>query len=402
MAYRFWRSKKSFSIINIISGISFWGIAVGTAALIIVLSAFNGLESLVSSMFNSFHSEYRIEPVSGKYFENKSVDTSLLASIDGVSQVGFVVEDVCMVRYGERQQVVYLKGVEPGKGYEEKFTPLMLGGSSELGNDTLYQALVGASVYYSLGINPNDFTTLLTFYSPKRTAAASADISSEFMTGKAFPGGVFSVQQEFDESYIVVPVALTRDLFEYKNISTAIEISTTGNGSQSDIEESLQQTVGDKFVVKNRMEQEEAMYKIMQSEKLIVFLILAMILLITSFTIISTLTLEILSKQKDLSTLYALGADVRQVRRVIVSHGFIICLAGMLVGFVISIIILVLQQQVGLVRFEGGSTFITEIYPVKMIWTDFAFVFATILAIAFFVSRIPVRRIHSGWFSFRF
>jgi len=127
-----------------------------------------------------------------------------------------------------------------------------------------------------------------------------------------------------------------------------------------------------------------------------------MILLITSFTIISTLTLEIISKQKDLSTLFALGAGVHQVRRVIVSHGFIICLAGMMLGFVISIIILVLQQQVGLVRFEGGSTFITDIYPVKMIWTDFAIVFVTILAIAFFVSRIPVRRIHSGWFSFRF
>ena len=402
MAFRFWRSKKSFSIINIISGISFWGIAVGTAALIIVLSAFNGLEGMISTMFNNFHSELRIEPVNGKYFQNNRIDTSRIASLSGVEHVSYVVEDICMVRYSDRQQVVYIKGVEPGKGFEQKFKPLMLNGSSNLGTDSVPYSLVGAGIFYSLGININDFTTPLIFYSPKRTSAASADISSSFRSRSSIAGGMFSVQQEFDEKYIVVPLLLARDLLEYENISTAVEISISNELLIPGIEDELQDMAGDGFNVKNRMEQEEALYKIMKSEKLIVFLILALILLITSFTIISTLTLEILSKQKDLSTLYALGAGVQKIRRVIISHGFIICLTGMLVGFVISIIVIVLQQNFGLVRFAGGDTFISDIYPVKIIWTDFVYVFFTVLAIATLISRIPVRRINAGWFSFRY
>lgn len=402
MAFRFWRSKKSFSIINIISGISFWGIAVGTAALIIVLSAFNGLEGMISTMYNSFHSELRIEPVSGKYFTTKDIDTSAIASLSGVDYISPVVEDICMVRYGDRQQVVYIKGVEPGKGYEEKFKPLMLTGSSNLGTDSVPRALIGAGIYYSLGVNINDFTTTLTFYSPKRTSAASADISTSFLSRNAIPGGMFSVQQDFDEKYIIVPLSLAAYLLEYNGISTAIEINISNAELIPGLEKKVQNIVGDHYIVKNRMEQEEAMYKIMKSEKLVVFLILALILLITSFTIISTLTLEILAKRKDLSSLFAMGAGVRKIRMVIITHGFIICLTGMLVGFVISTAVLLAQMHFGLIRFSSGGTFVSDIYPVKLIWTDFVYVFFTVLAIATLISQIPVRRIHSSWFSFRY
>jgi len=245
MAFRFWRSKKSFSIINIISGISFWGIAVGTAALIIVLSAFNGLEGMISTMFNNFHSELRIEPVNGKYFQNNRIDTSRIASLNGVEHVSYVVEDICMVRYSDRQQVVYIKGVEPGKGFEQKFKPLMLNGSSNLGTDSVPYSLVGAGIFYSLGININDFTTPLIFYSPKRTSAASADISSSFRSRSSIAGGMFSVQQEFDEKYIVVPLLLARDLLEYENISTAVEISISDERLIPGIEDELQDMAGD-------------------------------------------------------------------------------------------------------------------------------------------------------------
>jgi lipoprotein-releasing system permease protein len=402
MAFRYWRSKKSFSIINIISGISFWGIAIGTAALIIVLSAFNGLEGMVSSMFNSFHSDIRIEPVSGKYFQNRDIDTSRIIALESVANMSFVVEDICMVRYNDRQQIAMLKGVSPNCGYEERFAPLMLNGNSKIEHDSVSFALIGAGLYYSLGVNLNDYSTPITFYSPKRTAAASADISAAFETAVAVPGGMFSVQQDFDEKYIIVPIRIARNLLEYENISTAIEVTAKPNTSLSELEKELQQLAGDNFVVKNRIEQEEALYKIMKSEKLIVFLILSLILLITSFTIISTLTLVILSKQKDLSTLYSLGASVKQIRKVLVSYGFFISLIGMLTGFIISTAVVVAQQKFGLVRFQGGTTFISDIYPVKLIWTDYAYVFLTVLTISFLISRIPVRRIHASWFNFRY
>ncbi len=402
IAFKFWRSKKSFSIVNIISSISFWGIAVGTAALIIVLSAFNGLEGMISTMFNNFHSELRVEPVKGKYFSNDKIDTAAISLISGIDNVSYVVEDICMVRYGDKQQVVYIKGVETNKGFEQKFKPLLLNGSSYLGNDSMPQAIVGAGIFYSLGININDFTTPLTFYSPKRKTPASADISSAFNTQNAVVGGIFSVQQDFDDKYIIVPVSVARNLFEYDNISSALEISIGNEKNISAIENKLQSMLGSDFNVKNRIEQEEALYKIMKSEKLIVFLILSLILLITSFTIISTLTLEIVGKQKDLSTLFALGASVQKIRRIIISHGFIISFLGMISGFIIGYFIIILQQHFGLVRFSSGSTFISDIYPVKIIWSDFVYVFITVIAITAVVSRIPVRRINTQWFSFRY
>ena len=330
IAFKFWRSKKSFSIVNIISSISFWGIAVGTAALIIVLSAFNGLEGMISTMFNNFHSELRVEPVKGKYFSNDKIDTAAISLISGIDNVSYVVEDICMVRYGDKQQVVYIRGDETNKGFEQKFKPLLLNGSSYLGNDSMPQAIIGAGIFYSLGININDFTTPLTFYSTKRKTPASADISSAFNTQNAVVGGIFSVQQDFDDKYIIVPVSVARNLFEYDNISSALEISIGNEKNISAIENKLQSMLGSDFNVKNRIEQEEALYKIMKSEKLIVFLILSLILLITSFTIISTLTLEIVGKQKDLSTLFALGASVQKIRRIIISHGFIISFLGMI------------------------------------------------------------------------
>ncbi len=401
MAFRYWRSKKSFSIINIISGISFWGIAVGTAALIIVLSAFNGLENMVSSMFNSFHSEIRIEPVQGKYFRHSDLDTAALASTQGVIGWTYVVEDICMVRYDDRQEVVMLKGVQPNRGYEDRFGPLMLNGSPELQRDSTSFALIGAGLCYKLGINFNDFSKTIAFYSPSRTSSASADITSSFRAVNAIPGGMFSVQQEFDDRYVIVPVSLARELLEYEGISTAIEVQLNDDVSSARTENKLQELVGNRFNVKNRMEQEEALYKIMKSEKLIVFLILALILLITSFTIISTLSLVILTKKRDLSTLYALGAPVPKIRRILMNHGFIISLSGMITGFFISTLVLIVQMNFGLVRFQGGETFINNVYPVSMLWTDYVYVFITVLAISLLVSRIPVRRIHSSWFSFR-
>jgi ABC-type lipoprotein release transport system permease subunit len=277
----------------------------------------------------------------------------------------------------------------------------MLNGSSELSEDSISFALIGVGIYYSLGVNLNDYSTPLTFYSPKRTAAASADISAAFQTVGAIPGGMFSVQQEFDEKYIIVPINLARDLLDYHGISTAIEITAKPDASMQLVEKELQNMAGDRFVVKNRIEQEQALYKIMKSEKLIVFLILALILLITSFTVISTLTLVILSKQKDLSTLYSLGAGVQQIRKVLVNYGFIISLIGMLTGFAISTIVVIAQQKFGLIRFQGGTTFISDIYPVKLLWTDYMYVFITVLAISFLISRIPVQRINAGWFNFR-
>lgn len=401
IAFKFWRSKKSFSIVNIISGISFWGITIGCAALIIILSAFNGLENVVSNMFSSFNSDLRIETTNSKYFNNSEIDTAKILKINGIDDFSFVVEDICMVRYADRQQVVFLKGVEPAKGFEKRLSPLMLDGFCDFGNDSVYNAVVGVALFYSLGINLNDFFTPLNFYAPKRNASASMDMTSAFNSDIALPVGMFSVQQEFDEKYIITHINLARTLFDSQNISNAMEISVDNDKNIDRVEAELQDMLGSNFNVKNKIEQEETLYKIMKGEKLVVFLILSLILLIISLTMISTLTLEIIGKRKDLSTIHALGANISQVRKIIIAHGFIISFVGMLLGFVISIAILLLHQRFGLVRLGGDANLIVDIYPVKIMAIDFLYVFLIVSIIAVIITQIPIRKINKDYFYFR-
>ncbi len=401
VAMKYWRSKKSFSIINIISGISFWGIAVGTMALVLVLSAFNGLESMVDGMYNAFHTDFKIEPATGKFFHLKDIDTDAIEEIEGVENWSAVIEEIALLRYSDKQKVVKLKGVQPDRGYEERFDTLLIDGRFLLQRDSVYYAIPGAGIYYDMGMILHDQTTPMSFYTPRRTVKASADITSSFVIMNAMPRGYFSVQQEFDENYVLVPYDLCAQLFEYEGAATSLELYTKPGADQNAIERALEEITGKNFIVKNRYEQEEAMYKIMKSEKLIVFVILAFIILITSFNLISTLTLVILDKRKNLAALHAMGARVRDIRRIFVVQGLLIGFAGLLVGLFLGLAITFAQIKFGLIRMEGSGSFVFTAYPVKIIWMDILLVSITVMLISFFVSQIPVRRISKNWLSLR-
>ncbi|MBN2729085.1 MAG: ABC transporter permease [Bacteroidales bacterium] len=400
VALKYWRSKKSFSIINIISGISFWGIAVGTMALVLVLSAFNGLENMVDGMYNAFHTDFKIEPVNGKYFELNNINTNEIEDLEGVENWSAVIEEIALLRYSDRQKVVKLKGVMPDRGYEERFDTLLIDGRFKLQRDSIYFAIPGAGVFYDMGMVLCDQSTVMTFYAPKRTSKASSDLGSSFVVMNAMPKGYFSVQQEFDDNYVLVSYDLCAQLFDYEGRATSLEIYTTPDTDIDALENELQNLLGNDFIVKNRYEQEEALYKIMKSEKLIVFVILAFIILITSFNLISTLTLVILDKRKNLAALHAMGARVIDIRRIFLMQGILIGFAGLLLGLIIGLAITWAQLKFSLLTMNTGSLAFTA-YPVKIVWFDLLYISLTVIGISFFVSLIPIRRISKQWLSLR-
>lgn len=401
IAFRYWRSKKSFSIVNIISGISFWGIAIGTAALIIVLSVFNGFESMVREMFNTFNPDFRVVPMEGKSFHASSIDMSKIATLPGVDYCGGVFEEVALLRYGEKQQVVRVKGIPADGELMHSLESSMLDGDYSLGSDSAPKAVVGAGIVYKLGISLHDPSKLLQLLSPSHSVSAGTDISSDFDQVFLRMSGFFSIQQDFDDNYLIVPRAVCDSLFESQGKYSAIEILASKSTDFEKLENQISGIVGDKFNVKNRFEQEEALFKIMKTEKLVVFVILAFILLLASINIISTLGLLILDKRLDSSVLNALGLSLTEIKKVFRLEGILIIAIGTLTGLLIGTVVVLLQLWFGLVPMNGGDSILMSSYPVKIVWTDYILISSVIIVFGFILVRIPVKKINTAFLSVR-
>lgn len=352
---------------------------------------------MVSGMYNAFHADYKIEPANAKYFHIDSSMMNNIKKVEGIENASLVIEEISLLRYNDQQKVAKLKGIQPLQGYENRFDSLIVDGYFDLQQDSTFFAVPGIGVFYELGINLNNPSTQLVFYAPNRTSSTSSDISSSFLIERAIPTGYFSVQQEFDESYVMVPYDLCTKLFSYDNCATSIELFTSNGANTQKIKKDLQNIVGENFIVKNRFEQEEALFKIMKTEKLIVFVILVFIVLITSFNLISTLTLVILDKRKDLISLRAMGAKISQIRSIFAIQGSIIGFFGLILGLACGTIVVLIQQYFGIINLQSGGSGIFIPYPVKLLFSDYMLIFLTVLLISFLVSLIPARKITNDW-----
>lgn len=401
IAYRYWRSKKSFSIVNIISGISFWGIAIGTAALIIVLSVFNGFEGMVKDMFNTFNPDFRIVPVEGKAFETSTINLAEIARLPGVNYCAGVFEEVALLRYGEKQQVVKVKGIPADGELMRGLETSMLDGQYDLGSDSTPKAVVGAGIVYKLGISLHDPSKLLQLLTPSHSSSAGTDINSDFTQVFLRMSGFFSIQQDFDDNYLIVPRPVCDSLFAAKGRNTAVEILISKDTDPVGLQKQIAGIAGDKFIVKNRFEQEEALFKIMKTEKFVVFIILAFILLLASINIISTMGLLILDKRLDSSVLNALGLSLTEIKKVFRLEGILIIAVGTFTGLLIGTVVVLLQLWFGLIPMNGGDSILISSYPVKIIWTDYILTSSVIILFGFFLVRIPVKKINAAFLSVR-
>jgi lipoprotein-releasing system permease protein len=254
-------------------------------------------------------------------------------------------------------------------------------------------AVPGYGVAYFLGLDLNAPDNLISVYIPRRTGNMNITSQESFSSLTIRPTGIFSVQQDFDDKYMLVPLRFARQLLEYESEITSIEIRLAPGADVDKIRAKVKQICDDGFKVQNRFEQQEVLYKIMKSEKWAVFLILTFILIVASFNVIGSLSMLILDKKKDILVLNSLGASTQTIRRIFFTEGLLVAFTGALAGLVLGLGICLLQQQFGIIKLQGGGSFVIQAYPVKIMFTDFVYVFFTILIIGCVAAWIPAQRI---------
>ncbi len=400
IAKRYLFAKKSRNAINIISFISVMGVAVGTMALVVILSVFNGFDQVIHSLINSFDPDLKITLVEGKTFLPSEARIDSIRHLDGVGAVSEVMEENALVRYDERQFIATMKGVDRYFTDVTGVDSMIIDGKFILQEKNRPFAVVGQGVAYSLRVGLN-FIQPLVFYVPKRTEQVNiANPSASFNRAVVFPSGVFSIQQEYDSKYIILPVEVVRTLLEYNHDEvTSLEVRIKDTAVESEVQKQIAAIAGDRFTVQNRYQQNEVFYRIMKSEKWATFLILTLILIIASFNIIGSLTMLIIDKKNDIATLRDLGADNRLIRRIFLTEGWLISIIGSVAGVILGTGISLAQEYFKMVKIGGSGTFVIDAYPVHFQPLDIFLVWITVLLIGFLAAWFPARKISVNYLS---
>ena len=389
IAKRYLLAKKSRNAINIISAVSVAGVAVGTMALIIVLSVFNGLETMVRSIFNTFDPDIKITAAEGKTFIADTSRLKLLANVEGLSCYSLTLEENALLKYGDKQYIAAIKGVDDNYAMVADIDSSMWEGDfilrSERGRP---YAIPGVGVAQYLGIRVT-FITPLNIFVPRKTGS-SMDAENAFIKKYIFPSGIFQVEKEYDSKYVYIPIEFARELTEIEDGVSSIEIKFKENADPRSVQKKISRIFDKGFIVQNRYEQQEIFYKVMRSERLAIFFILTLILTIASFNIIGSLTMLIIEKERDIEILKSLGADSDLIRKIFIFEGWMISIVGAVTGVILGFIVCWIQQTFGLVKLHS-ETLIMDAYPVVMKIKDFIIVPATVLLIGYWAAWYPVR-----------
>lgn len=396
IAKRYLFAKKSRNVINIISAISVVGVSIGTMALIVILSVFNGFDNLVQSLFNSFDPDIKITIKEGKTFSSGAERIQNLKKLKGVLYMSEIIEENALLKYDDRQYIVTVKGVSDEFINMSGIDSMIIDGEFILKENKNNYAVIGQGVALNLAVGLN-FITPINIYIPKRTQKVSLNPEKAFSRKYIFPSGIFAIQQDFDSRYIIVPIDFARDLLDYSNEVSAIELKLDPVFNKDKIQEEIKKHLGTGYEVKNRFEQQELLYKIMKSEKWAIFLILTFILIIASFNVIGSLTMLIIEKKKDIDTLRSLGTNLSVLRKIFLFEGWMISILGAILGLLTGTIICWIQQHFGLIKIQGSESFVIDTYPVYLELPDFVYVFVTVFFIGYLAAWYPVRYI-SGKF----
>jgi len=393
IAKRYLFSKKSHNLINILSGISVAGVTIGAMSLIVVLSVFNGLESLISNMYNSFDPDLKIETTIGKTFNINTFPIQKLSKIDGIANYSEIVEENALLRYKNKQQIVQIKGVDNKFAKVSKIGNGIVEGNFILQKGNLNFMVLGYGIYDMLGIQLNDFATSVSVYIPKRSKTISIDPTETFNNEQIIPSGAFSIQQDFDTKIVIVPLRFARKMLDYTTEVTALEIDLKPGFDADKVQSEVEKLIGKGYIVKNRFQQEEMFYKIIKTEKFAGILILSFILLIAAFNIVGSLSMLIIEKKKDIAILRNLGASIILIRRIFVFEGLMISLSGAILGMVLGGLICWIQQYFGVIPLEGNGSFVIKYYPVQLQLLDFVKVLGIVFIIGLLSTLYTVRQL---------
>ena len=391
IAFRYLFAKKSHNVINLISAISAAGMAIGTAALIIILSVYNGFDSLIRSMMSSVEPDLMITPATGKTFTPEGEVYDWIYEQDAVKNMCCVLEEEVFVNYADKQSLVKAKGVDWVYEAESPLHDKMLQGEFNLHKGDVPLACFGAELASNLGINPR-FLTAVEIYFPSRTrriSTANPAASLEFI--KVWPSGIFQAGSEIDKELMILPIEQMRELLEYETEVSAVELRLKEGTSQGELQrlhEEISDRLGPEFKVKDRFQQNESLYRMMKYEKVAIYMILIFVIIIIAFNIFGSLTMLLIEKRTDIMTMRNLGMSDRTIRRIFVLEGWMISLIGLAAGLAIGTGFALLQQHFGLIKMPGH--FIVQAYPVVISWIDVLLVTTGVASIGYLIALLPV------------
>ena len=393
IAWRYLFARKKQNVINIISAISACGMAVGTAALIIVLSVYNGFDSIVTSTMSSIEPDLLVTPASGKYFvpEGKIYDS--LYNDERVASLCCILEETVFISYGKQQATATVRGVDEIYEQEARVEDKIVRGEFKLHRGSVPLACLGTALAHRLEANPA-FVTPMEIWYPSRTRKFSTiNPAASLESVKVWPSGIFRINSEVDERLVLVPVETMRELLDLKDEVSAVEIRLIEGLSARDaaeVRQKVSEGLGKDFVVKDRYMQNESLYKMMRYEKAAIYLILIFMVLVISLNVYGNLTMLTIEKQEDIFTLKSMGANNALIRRIFRLEGWLITLVGLVIGAAAGIAVVMIQEQFGIVKMPGG--FLVSAYPVILQWADVALVCASVALIGWLVTLAPSSR----------
>ena len=391
-AWRYFKSKKSTNAINIISMISMVAIALVTAALVVVLSVFNGFEDMVKTLFGDFYADIKIAPAAGKWLNNSEYIIKKTITIPGIKKAEAVLEERAILLDEEDKSIVWLKGVSTTYGAISGVPRHLIRGNFEIGTKEKPMIVLGAGIENALQVNAGQAIFPLTVYLPNRSAVNFSDPLEALHSANALPSGSFVIQQDFDNQYAFT----SKDFLQYMldlspNQASAIEIFAQTGVDINHIKKELQAQLGNQYLVKTRFEQNQNLFAAMQTERIIIYAVAFLILIIAAFNIISSLTMTVLEKQQDIAVLQTLGMPSGGISAIFLKLGALLAGVGGAVGFVLGVLVCLGQQHFHWVKLAGNS-FIIDYYPVAMRPVDFAVVGSIVLTIAFASGWLPSRK----------
>ena len=390
IARRYLFARRSANAINIITGISVLGITIGAAALVLVLSVFNGFESLLAGMYGYFNPEIKITPRVGKTFQADSVLLARINAIPEVETVSAALEEIAFFEYGPVQDFGILKGVDARYASVVPIREATLPDSSSfiLNDGERYGAIAGAGLRYKLGLNIGQPGAWLNVYMPAKTQGA---LDRPFRSRTMRPNGLFSIQQEVDNQYVLTDIELTRDLLEAEaDEVSALELRCVGPQAVPQAKKRLRELLGEDYHIKDRYEQNEALFKVMRLEKWIAFGIVSLMLALLTFNMIGALWMLVLEKQRDIAILKSMGATDRGVFSLFVWEGMLLTTLGLLLGLGLAFFLYFLQTRYDLITIPDG--FLVSSYPIELRAGDFVPITAAVLSIGLLASLLPARR----------
>lgn len=389
IAQRYFFAKSSSNAVNIITAISLIGILVGSAALVIVLSAFNGLEQLVRGFYADFDPDLKVLPIEGKFFEKEKAFAAF-EDLDLFSASSAVLEEKALFNFRDKDYIATLKGVDSNYLKVNNLAEHIPFGDYRLQeNLAVPPALMGAGIAYYLGFSRSDFQEPLNIFIPKESGRMSVE---SFRSDRIYPLGIFSIQPEFDEEYLLCPLGFCEDLLNRPGMLSAIELRLKPEIDLDEAQSRLQKALGAAYVVKNRDQLQAGFLKVMRTEGLFTFLIFALILSIATFTIAGSLTMIMFEKRKNLFTLWAMGTSIGQLRQIILQLGLIISLSGGLSGIFLGSLIVFGQEHFQWITV--GEGYIVDAYPVALELSDVILVSSTVLGLGLLSSWLSARRLN--------